>query len=71
MSEYKRYYVCSCGWFEAPSFGNPWFLPDICPKCGNTAPRYSLESALVVAREVRVRDGWFRSHIELKERDTE
>lgn len=35
MTEWKEHYVCDCGWYTEPAFGDPEFVREaVCPDCG-------------------------------------
>lgn len=62
MSEWSRYLVCECCWWDEPSFGSRWFSEmhhPVCPDCA----RSTSEAKMVTARVV----GVFRRRLVLRE----
>lgn len=53
--DWGRYYICpKCGNIELPSFGNPWFLGEVCPECGEVVDkgRYARDNNMHTLRVV-------------------
>lgn len=44
MSNWEQYGVCPCGFKTVAHFGDIFFCPDICPKCGREKSEFKLKT---------------------------
>jgi hypothetical protein len=58
VSEWQWHVVHDCGWWYAPTFGDPWFGPELCPNCGKDKGRQVWRWYELDAGWVRVKRRW-------------